>query len=92
MEMWKVVPKSNCFRRYRISAEPRLVGGFDLVVEWGRIGCAPRRRVEEVASMDELKRRQSEILEKRRRHGYVAVSPIEVAGCNSDSAPTQPSP
>jgi predicted DNA-binding WGR domain protein len=74
LEMWKVVPKENCFRRYKISEQLNLFGGYDLVLEWGRIGATARCKQETCCSIAELATRREEIIQKRRRHGYRMVA------------------
>jgi predicted DNA-binding WGR domain protein len=74
LEMWKVVPKANCFRRYKISEQLLLFGGYDLVLEWGRIGATVRCKHETCCSIEELAARREEIIQKRRRHGYRMVA------------------
>jgi len=69
-ELRKVVPNENCYRRYRISQQKLLFGGFDLVLEWGRIGSATRSKSESCSSLEVLERKRKAILEKRFKHGY----------------------
>ena len=71
VELRKVVPKENCYRRYKVSEQKLLFGGYDLILEWGRIGTSSRLKVETCVSVEELRRRREEVLGKRRRHGYM---------------------
>jgi predicted DNA-binding WGR domain protein len=65
-------PGRQCY--YRLSLQPTLFGGLDLVREWGRIGPdpLPRRLVEHYASLAELLPPLSEAVRVRLRHGYRA--------------------
>jgi len=71
VEMRKVVPRENCYRRYKVSEQKLLFGGYDLILEWGRIGTSSRLKVETCGSVEELGRKREEVLGKRRKHGYV---------------------
>jgi len=71
VELRKVVPKENCYRRYKVSEQKLLFGGYDLILEWGRIGTSSRLKVETYRSVEELGKKREEVLGKRRRHGYV---------------------
>ena len=71
VELRKVVPKENCYRRYKVSEQKLLFGGYDLILEWGRIGTSSRLKVETCRSVEELGKKREEVLGKRRRHGYV---------------------
>lgn len=65
-------PGRQCY--YRLSLQPTLFGGLDLVREWGRVGHdpLPRRLVEHYASLAELLPPLSEAVRVRLRHGYRA--------------------
>ncbi len=72
VELRSVDRERNRFRVYRMWLQPTLFGGFDLVIEWGRIGARLRRRSENFTA-----ERWDELVARRRRHGYegsVAVS------------------
>ena len=66
-----MVPKENCYRRYKVSEQKLLFGEYDLIVEWGRIGTSSLLKVETCGSVEELGKKREEVLGKRRRHGYV---------------------
>lgn len=46
VELRKVVTTDNCYRRYKVSEQKTFFGGYDLILEWGRIGNSSRRKVE----------------------------------------------
>jgi predicted DNA-binding WGR domain protein len=71
VELRKVVPEQNCYRRYKVSEQKLLFGGYDLILEWGRIGTSSRLKVETCRSVEEIRKKREEVLGKRRRHGYV---------------------
>ena len=71
VELRKVVPRENCYRRYKVSEQKLLFGGYDLILEWGRIGTSSLLQVETCGSVEELGKKREEVLGKRRRHGYV---------------------
>ena len=69
----KATPGYRCF--YRITLQPTLFGGLDLVREWGRLwpNQAPHRRlVEHHERPAEALARLGEAVRVRLRHGYRA--------------------
>jgi predicted DNA-binding WGR domain protein len=78
IELRLVDPKANRFRVYGITETRTLFGEACLVLAWGRIGHALKRRTEVFTDGVALERRRRELLARRRRRGYV-VTASEVA-------------
>jgi hypothetical protein len=69
----KAAPGFQCF--YRLSLQPTLFGGLDLVREWGRLAPSQtthRRVVEHHASPSEALAPLGDAVRVRLRHGYRA--------------------
>jgi predicted DNA-binding WGR domain protein len=69
----RVAPGIQCF--YRLTLQPTLFGGLDMVREWGRVGPSPpatRRLVERYAGQDEAVASLGRSVRVRLRHGYRA--------------------
>lgn len=87
LELISLDPAINRYRCYRLHAERSMLGELELVIEWGRAGTFLRSRVERFTSERDLNRRFWELLERRRRHGYVpAVEGFRVVQGPSDQA------
>ena len=76
VELLKVIPAENCFRRYRVSERALLCGGFELILEWGRIGARTRLKSQVFQTLAELQTRRQEVLAIRMRHGYSQLTKI----------------
>jgi predicted DNA-binding WGR domain protein len=76
VELLKVIPAENCYRRYRVSERALLCGGFELILEWGRIGARTRLKSQVFQTMAELQTRRQEVLAIRMRHGYSQLTKI----------------
>ena len=63
----------NRFRRYHMSECCSLFGELGLLIAWGRIGRAPRVRVEIFLSAARRQARWTELLTRRDQHGYAVV-------------------
>jgi hypothetical protein len=66
-------PGFQCF--YRLTLQPTLFGGLDLVREWGRLAPTPtatRRMVQSYAGVSDLLTPLAEAVRVRLRHGYRA--------------------
>lgn len=72
LELRHIDPARRRFRRYRMTECRTLFGEPCLLVEWGRIGRPPRLRSETFSSPSALAERRTELLARRRRHGYTA--------------------
>lgn len=72
VELKLIDSKRNCFRVYAISATLSLFGEQCLVIRWGRIGRV-RTRTEVFDTLAACEARYTELLQRRRRHGYVVV-------------------
>jgi len=70
LELRQIDPARRRFRRYRVTECRTLFGESCLLIEWGRIGRAPRLRSETFSSPAALSARKRELLARRRRHGY----------------------
>ena len=73
VELQQIDPSRNRFRVYRMSEQPTLFGGPDLVIEWGRLGRPLRLRAENFDDVAALARRRAELLARRRRHRYLPM-------------------
>jgi predicted DNA-binding WGR domain protein len=73
-ELRQIDAGRNRFRRYHMSECRSLFGEPGLVVAWGRIGRAPRVRVETFPSPAGRKARWTELLTRRDQHGYTVVT------------------
>lgn len=76
VELFKVIPAENCFRRYRVSERALLCGGFELILEWGRIGARTRLKSQVFQTLAELQARRQEVLAVRMKHGYSQLTKI----------------
>lgn len=76
VELLKVIPAENCYRRYRVSERALLCGGFELILEWGRIGARTRIKSQVFQTLAELHARRREVLAIRMRHGYSQLTEI----------------
>jgi predicted DNA-binding WGR domain protein len=76
VELLKVVPAENCYRRYRVSERALLCGGFELILEWGRIGARTRLKSQVFQTLAELQARREEVLAIRMRHGYSQLTKV----------------
>jgi hypothetical protein len=69
----KASPGFQCF--YRLTLQPTLFGGVDLVREWGRLAASQsthRRLVEQYGRTGEVLEPLAEAVRVRLRHGYRA--------------------
>lgn len=73
MHLRLVDPARNCFRVYCLAESESLFGEPSLFIIWGRIGQRCRVRVEVFPDQKALRRRRSELLARRRRHGYQRI-------------------
>ena len=73
-------PIRNCHRRYSLRAQRTLLHELELIVQWGRAGQPLRTRVESFRTASALSHRFWELLERRRRHGYVPLVSGSLAG------------
>lgn len=73
VELRSIQPEQNRFRRYRIVEQGNLLGGADLIIEWGRVGAGGQVRCERFEGIEALQARRRALLHRRRRHGYVSV-------------------
>jgi predicted DNA-binding WGR domain protein len=71
IELRSVDPKRDRARHYHLSNCRSLFGELALLITWGRIGRPPRARIETFESLAELTKRRTELLARRRAHGYV---------------------
>jgi predicted DNA-binding WGR domain protein len=74
VELKRIDPTANMRRFYRMSLQPDLFGGVDLVREWGRIGCAGRYLVEQHRSEDEAIASMHARETAKRKRGYRSVT------------------
>jgi predicted DNA-binding WGR domain protein len=71
IELRLVDPSRNAFRLYGLTVTKTLFGELCLRIQWGRIGHRRvRERSETFSGADALERRRSELLARRRQHGY----------------------
>jgi predicted DNA-binding WGR domain protein len=71
IELRLINPRANKFRLYGITECTTLFGEPCLRIVWGRIGHRRlRERSETFATRAELEQRRSELLARRRHHGY----------------------
>jgi predicted DNA-binding WGR domain protein len=76
LELRLIDPDRNKFRVYGLTPCRTLFGEVCLRIQWGRLGHRKlRERSEIFPDESSLRRRRSELLELRRRHGYRAISP-----------------
>jgi predicted DNA-binding WGR domain protein len=74
IELRLVDPKKNRFRLYGVTECRTLFGELCLRIVWGRIGHRKlRERSEVFGGEGELEARRSELLARRRQHGYRVV-------------------
>lgn len=66
----RVDPAHNMQRFYRLSIEPTLLGDPALVIEWGRIGTAGRRRLQLYPRIEEAISHWHKIEAAKLRRGY----------------------
>jgi predicted DNA-binding WGR domain protein len=66
-------PSRNMARFYRLSLEANLFGGLSLVIEWGRVGKAGRRRQRLFDGQDAALASWTRIEAAKRRRGYKTV-------------------
>jgi predicted DNA-binding WGR domain protein len=71
VELRSVDPKRNRARHYHLSTCRSLFGEHALLITWGRIGQPPRARLETFDSLSDLMQRRTELLSRRRAHGYI---------------------
>jgi predicted DNA-binding WGR domain protein len=83
IELRSIDPKRDRARHYYLATCRSLFGEPALLITWGRIGRPPRARLETFESMTKLTKRRTELLARRRAHGY-----IEHAGTSALSAIT----
>lgn len=69
----KVAPEENCYRHYRVSEQKLLFGGYDLILEWGRIGASTRVLLLPCKTLEEMDSKREAVLKLRHKHGYVSV-------------------
>ena len=74
IELRRIEPKKNRFRRYRIRRSRTLFDEDCLLIEWGRLGQPLRLRVESFHSPTQLHKRVEELIELRKKRGYLATS------------------
>jgi predicted DNA-binding WGR domain protein len=71
IELRLIEPSRNAFRLYGLTVCKTLFGELCLRIQWGRIGNRRvRERSETFSAADALERRRSELLARRRQHGY----------------------
>ena len=92
----RIEPLANRRRWFSIHLQARLFGGVDLVCRSGRLGARGGTEVREpFATEGDARRRAEELLESRRRHGYVLcyaawTEPPAPAGEVVEEEPAQP--
>lgn len=74
LELRQVDPARGRARRYHVAESRSLFGERALLITWGRIGSAPRVRLETFANEAELEARWSELLARRDAHGYTSAA------------------
>ncbi|MER3357929.1 MAG: WGR domain-containing protein [Hoeflea sp. D1-CHI-28] len=74
VELKRVNPSLNMHRFYRMSLQPDLFGGVDLVREWGRIGSRGQCLIERHACQDEAVLSMLGLETTKRKRGYVSVA------------------
>ena len=58
-------------RFYTMHLAPTLFGGWDLVREWGRIGCPGTLRIDPFQTLKESERALQHIEKQKRKRGYL---------------------
>ena len=74
IELRRIDPAKNQFRRYRIRRDRTLFDEDCLLIEWGRLGQPLQLRIEVFESSAALQHRLHELLARRKSRGYSAVS------------------
>lgn len=70
IKLTSIDPSRDRARRYHLAICRSLFDGYALLITWGRIGRLPRVRVETFETLAELEARRTELLARRRAHGY----------------------
>jgi predicted DNA-binding WGR domain protein len=70
VELRRIDPSLNMRRFYRMSLQPDLFGGVDVVREWGRIGRRGRSLIERHTCEDEAVSSMLALETAKRRRGY----------------------
>jgi predicted DNA-binding WGR domain protein len=70
IELRQVDPSRGRARRYHLAEARSLFGELALFISWGRIGRAPRVRLETFATEAALHARWEELLARRAAHDY----------------------
>lgn len=70
VDLKRIDPELNMRRFYRMSLQPDLFGGIDLVREWGRVGCRGQLLIErhpgEIEAISSMRMREA----FKRKRGY----------------------
>ncbi|MAY85909.1 MAG: polymerase [Pseudooceanicola sp.] len=70
VELRRIDPSLNMRRFYRMSLQPDLFGGVDVVREWGRIGWRGQFLIERHSCEDEAVSSMLALETAKRRRGY----------------------
>jgi predicted DNA-binding WGR domain protein len=73
IELTSIDPERRRARHYGVALCPTLFGGYGLLISWGRIGRPPRVRIETFETPAAIGARLTELLTRRRAHGYVVA-------------------
>lgn len=74
-------PAQNMARFYVLAIEPTLFGDVALVREWGRRGCAGRRRLDLYRDQENAAEALQDWLHRKTRRGYgVVAASVAVEG------------
>jgi predicted DNA-binding WGR domain protein len=93
LELRLIDPLRNRFRVYGLTRCRTLFGEECLRIQWGRIGNRHLRERDELFCDDyALRRRRTQLLELRRRHGYCPIPAPESAATASEPSAPAPQP
>ncbi|WP_139211540.1 WGR domain-containing protein [Marinovum algicola] len=70
VDLRRIDPSLNMRRFYRMSLQPDLFGGVDVVREWGRIGSRGQSLIERHSCEDEAVSSMLALETAKRRRGY----------------------